>query len=162
MSIFLYFHLMRHRDFKYFYFFYVCQHMRIELPRLVSYNRFVELMDKTLLPLAFSPKTRCFDNCTVISYVNSTPLRACHIKRAHSNMVLKGLATKCQCIIGWLSGLKLHFVINDKGGMLNFIFTPGNVDDIQPLTGRNLRASIYGKLFVDKEYISQSMFENSS
>ena len=133
--------------------------MRSEFPGLVSYNRFVELMQKTLLPLAVYLKTRCLGKCTGISYVDATPLRACHIKRAHSNKVLKDLATKGQCSIGWFFGLKLHFVINDKGEMLDFILTPGNVDDRHPLTGSNLLARIYGKLFGDQGYNSQSLFE---
>ena len=159
MTIVIFFHLMRYRDFKHYYLFHVCEHMRNEFPGLVSYNRFVELMQKSLLPLAVFLKTRCLGKCTGISFVDSTPIRACHIKREHSNKVLKGLATKGQCSIGWFFGLKLHFIINDKGEMLDFVLTPGNVDDRQPLIGSNLLAKIYGKLFGDKGYISQSLFE---
>lgn len=89
--------------------------MRNDFPGLVSYNRFVELMQKSLLPLAVFLKTRCLGKCTGISYVDSSHIKACHIKRAHSHKVLKGLATKGQCSIGWFYGLKLHFIINDKG-----------------------------------------------
>ena len=28
----------------------------------------------------------------------------------------------------WVGGIKLHLIINDKGEILNFMFTPGNVD----------------------------------
>jgi hypothetical protein len=160
MTIVIYFHLMRYRDFKHYYLFHVCQHMQNEFPGLVSYNRFVELMHKSLLPLAVFLKTRCLGKCSGISFVDSTPIRACHIKREHSHKVLKGLATKGQCSIGWFFGLKLHFVINDKGEMLDFVLTPGNVDDRQPLIGSNLLSNIYGKLIGDKGYISQSLFEN--
>ncbi len=31
--------------------------------------------------------------------------------------------------MGWFFGFKLHLIINDKGEILNFMFTPGNVDD---------------------------------
>lgn len=44
MTIVIYFHLMRFRDFKHYYLFHVCQHMQGDFPGLVSYNRFVELM----------------------------------------------------------------------------------------------------------------------
>jgi hypothetical protein len=44
MTIVIYFHLMRYRDFKHYYLFHVCQHMRGEFPGLVSFNRFIELM----------------------------------------------------------------------------------------------------------------------
>jgi hypothetical protein len=159
MTIVIYFHLMRYRDFKHYYLFHVCQNMKDDFPGLVSYNRFVELMHKSLLPLAVYLKTRCLGKCTGISYVDSSHISACHIKRAHSHKVLKGLATKGQCSIGWFFGLKLHFIINDKGEILDFVLTPGNVDDRHPLPGSNLLHKIYGKLYGDKGYISQSLFE---
>jgi hypothetical protein len=136
--------------------------MQSEFPNLVSYNHFVELVQKVLLPLAVFLKTRCLDKCTGIFFVDSTALRACHIKREHSNKILKGLATKGQCSIGWFFGLKLHFVINYKGEMLDFILTPRNVDNRQPLVGSDILAKIYGKLFRDKGYISHHYLKNSS
>lgn len=39
------------------------------------------------------------------------------------------MATKGQCSIGWFFGFKLHIVINDRGEILDFLFTQGNVDD---------------------------------
>jgi hypothetical protein len=133
--------------------------MHSDFPSLVSYTRFVELMQTALLPLAVFLKTRCLGKCTGISYVDSSHIKACHIKRAHSHKVLKDLATKGQYSIGWFFGLKLHFIINDKGEILDFVLTPGNIDDRQPLIGSNLLTKIYGKLYGDKGYISQSLFE---
>ena len=155
MTILIYFHLMRYRDFKHYYLFHVCNHMQNDFPELVSYNRFVELMHKSLLPLAVFQKTRCLGKFTGISYVDSSYIKACLIKRAHSHKVLKGVATKGQCSIGWFFGLKLHFIINDKGEILDFVLTPGNVDDRHPLLGSNMLQKIYGKLNGDKGYISQ-------
>jgi hypothetical protein len=159
MTIVIYFHLMRYRDFKHYYLFHVCRNMRSYFPHLVSYNRFVELMQSTLLPMVVFLKVQRLGKCTGISFIDSTPLRACHIKREHSHKVLKGLATKGQCSIGWFFGLKLHFVINDKGEILDFVLTPANTDDRKPLMGTNILSKIYGKLFGDKGYISQSLFE---
>ena len=81
-------------------------------------------MQPAVLSLAVFIKTRCMGKCTGISYVDSSHIKACHIKRAHSHKVLKGLATKGQYSIGWFFGLKLHFVINDKGEILDFVITP--------------------------------------
>lgn len=159
MTIVIYFHLMRYRDFKHYYLFHVSRHMKNEFPGLVSYNRFVELMQKVLLPMAVYLKTCCLGKCTGVSYIDSSPIRVCHIKRAHSHKVMKGLASRGHCSIGWFFGLKLHFVINDRGEILDFVLTPGNVDDRDPLLGSNLLKKIYGKLFGDKGYISQSLFE---
>lgn len=159
MTIVTYFHIMRFRDFKHYYLFHVCKNMQEEFPQLVSYNRFVELMQSVLLPLIVFLKTQRLGGCTGISFIDSTPIRACHLKREHSHKVLRGLATKGQCSIGWFFGLKLHFIINDKGEILDFVLTPGNTDDRKPLSGTNLLSRIHGKLFGDKGYISKTLFE---
>ena len=51
MTIIIYFHMTRHRDFKTYYTEYVSQHLRTEFLNLVSYNRFVELVPTAFLPL---------------------------------------------------------------------------------------------------------------
>ena len=159
MNKIIYFHLMCYRDFRHYYLFHVCQRMRDDFPGLVSRNCLVELMQKPFLPIAVYLEIRCMDNCTGISYVDSSHLSACHIKRAHSHKVLKGHAKKVQCSIEWFFGLKLHFIVNDKGEILDFILTPGNVDDRHQLLGSNLLQKNNGKLYGDKGYISQSLFE---
>ena len=44
----------------------------------------------------------------------------------------EGLAERGKCSMG-ASLFKQHLIINDKGEILNFIFTLGNVDDREPL-----------------------------
>jgi IS5 family transposase len=61
--------------------------------------------------------------------------------------------------LGWFYGFKLHLIINDKGEILDFILTPGNVDDREPLKNMDLHKRIFGKLFGDKGYISKNLFE---
>ena len=60
----------------------------------------------------------------------------------------------------WFFGFKLHLIINDKGEILNFMFTPGNVDDREPLKLGKFLKNIKGKLCADKGYIGQALFEN--
>lgn len=66
------FHSMRFRHFKKFYQ-YVSIFMRREFPRLLSYNRFIELMPRCIVLL-----TVLFDSlkgsCSGVSVVDSTPL----------------------------------------------------------------------------------------
>ena len=50
MTIMIYFHQMRFRDFKSFYTQYLKQHLNKEFPNLLSYNRLVELMPTILIP----------------------------------------------------------------------------------------------------------------
>ena len=62
--------------------------------------------------------------------------------------------------MGWFFGFKLHLIINDKGEVLNFMFTSGNVDDREPLKQGEFLENIKGKLCADKGYIGQALFEN--
>ena len=57
----------------------------------------------------------------------------------------------------WHYGFKLHLIINDRGELLAFKLTPGNVDDRKPLP--EMAQGIFGKLFGDRGYISQDLFE---
>ncbi len=159
ITIMVLFHLKQFRNLKHFYTNYVQVHMKSEFPQTVSYNRFVELQQKALMPMCIFLKTCCLGSCTGISFIDSTPLRACHIKREYSNKVFKNLATKGQCSIGWFYGFKLHLVINDKGEILDFMLTQGNIDDREPLKSKSFHNKIFGKLFGDKGYISQTLFE---
>ena len=104
-------------------------------------------------------KTCCLGKCTGISYIDSTPLRSCHIKREKQHKVFKGIAQKGQCSLGWFYGFKLHIIINDRGEILDFIITPGNVNDCKPLNDMDLHKRIFGKLYGDKGYISKDLFE---
>lgn len=160
MTILTLFHSGNFRNLKHFYLFYVKEHMKTEFPETVSYNRFVELQQKAIVPMALFLKMCCLGKCTGISFIDSTPLRACHIKREKQHKTFKGLAAKGQCSIGWFFGFKLHLIINDKGEILDFMLTQGNVDDREPLKSDNFHKKIMGKLYGDKGYIGKDLFEN--
>jgi hypothetical protein len=69
------------------------------------------------------------------------------------------LATKGKSTIGWLLGFKLHWVINDKGEIIDLLITQAHVDDREPLANRKFHKRIFGKLLGDKGYISKDLFE---
>ena len=120
----------------------------------------MELEKEVLLPMTIFIKKVLLGTCTGISFVDSTPLRVCRNQRILIHKTFEGLAERGRCSMGWFFGFKLHLIINDKGEILNFMFTPGNVDDREPLKqGRFLR-NIKGKLCADKGYIGQVLFEN--
>ena len=50
--------------------------------------------------------------------------------------------------MGWFYGFKLHFIINDRGEILSFCLTSGNVDDRNEEVMESLTKEIFGKLFV--------------
>ncbi len=159
ITITLLFHLSGFRTFKHFYVFYVQKHMQSEFPQTVSYNRFVELMQSSLMPMTIFAKTCCLGKCTGISFVDSTPIRVCKNKRISSNKVFANLAQTGKSTIGWFHGFKLHVVINDKGEILNFCITQANVDDRDPLKNESFLKAVFGKLYADKGYISQKLNE---
>ena len=72
MTILIYFHIFRQRDFKTFYTQVVQVQLRGEFPNLVSYNRFVELMPSILVPLCAYLRY-CCDDCSGVSFIDSTP-----------------------------------------------------------------------------------------
>lgn len=157
LTITVLFHLSGIRTFKHFYLFYVKDYLKNEFPNTVSYNRFVELMQSNVLPLSLYMKTSCLGQCTGISFIDSTPIRACKNKRIKQNKVFKNIATIGKSTMGWFFGFKLHIIINDKGELLDFIITQANVDDRTPLKEDNFLKKIFGKLYADKGYISKEL-----
>ena len=120
----------------------------------------MELEKEVLLPMTIFIKKVLLGTCTGISFVDSTPLRICRNQRILIHKTFEGLAERGRCSMGWFFGFKLHLIINDKGEILNFMFTPGNVDDREPLKQGKFLENIKGKLCADKGYIGQALFEN--
>lgn len=50
-------------------------------------------------------------------------------------------------------------MIHDRGEMLSFCLTPGNVDDRNRNVISHLTKNLFGKLFADKGYVSKKLFE---
>jgi len=61
---------------------------------------------------------------------------------------------------GWFYGFKLHLVINDRGEICSFCLTPGNIDDRNLDVIDRLCRELSGKLFGDRGYISQALFDH--
>lgn len=156
MAIVIHFHQSGYRDFKDYYTKHVQVQLRCEFPQLVSYSRFVTLMQRVVW-LLWAYAQACCGMCTGISFVDSTALRVCTNRRINRHQVFAGLAARGQCSLGWFYGFKLHLVINQYGEILAFALTPGNVDDRKPVP--KLVKALFGKLFGDKGYLSQSLFK---
>lgn len=156
MTILILFHQSDYRTFKKFYTEHVMKHLRCEFPQLVSYNRFVELQADAVVPLCaylFSRRAQP----TGISFIDSTPIAVCHNRRIPRHRVFDGLAKRGKTSMGWFYGFKLHIIVNEQGELVNFCLTPGNVDDRKPVP--NLARSLWGKLFGDRGYLGQALFD---
>lgn len=157
MTILIHFHQSHYRDFKSYYINYVQERLKAEFPGLVSYTRFVEFIPSVLMPLCVYLRQSCCGTCTGISFMDSTSLKVCRNQRIHAHKVFAGLAQRGKTSTGWFFGFKLHLIFNDRGKLLNLMLTPGNVDDRKPVP--KLARGLFGKLFADKGYISQALFE---
>ena len=155
MTIVVLFHHSGFRNFKTYYTQQVCQHWRAEFPHLVSYQRMVELKPSVLVLLAAFLHSR-FGNCSGVSFVDATSIAVCHNRRINANKVFRGVAKRGKTSVGWFYGFKVHLVINDCGELLGAVITPGNVDDRKPVP--KLSQRLFGKLFGDRGYISQELF----
>ena len=156
MTIIVMFHSSSYRNFKAYYTEQVIKNYLWAFPRLTSYQRFVELMPRALVPLCGYLQTR-LGECSGISFIDSTSLKVCHNRRIHSHKVFEGCARRGKTSVDWFFGFKLHLVINDCGELLSLRLTPGNVDDRRPVP--EMVEALFGKLFDDKGYISQPLFE---
>lgn len=156
MTIVILYHQSNYRTFKHFYF-YICNYLKKEFPNLISYSRFVYLMKSIFVPL-FGYLLSLRGLITGIAFIDSTSIAVCHNKRIQRNKVFKGLAKRGKTTSGWFYGFKLHLIINDKGEILAFQLTPGNISDVSMV--ETLSKDIFGKLFGDKGYISSDISKN--
>jgi IS5 family transposase len=156
MTIIILFHQSNYRTLKHFYCGYVCTYLKSDFRQLVSYSQFVRLEKSILIPLCAYLQSRKGE-MTGISYVDSTPISVCHNRRIARHKTFAGIAARGKTTMGWFYGFKLHLVVNEKGELLSFFITPGNVDDRQPL--KKLTKGLSGKLFGDKGYLSKKYFK---
>ena len=78
ITIMILFHQSHYRNFKHFYLNHVHKYLKNAFPKLVSYNRFIELQPRsliyiTLLSKMYQPKETGF------YFIDSTPIEVCHI-----------------------------------------------------------------------------------
>jgi Transposase DDE domain len=156
LTILILFQQSGYRTFKGFYIHHVQIALCQEFPHLLSYTRFVELMPRYLVPLAIYLQTQR-GPCTGISFIDSTALAVCHAARISHHRVFRVDARRGKTSVGWFYGFKLHLVVNDRGAVLAFCLTPGNLDDRKPVP--RLVHQLFGRLFGDKGYISAPLAE---
>jgi Transposase DDE domain len=117
--------------------------MQPYFPGLVSYNRFVEWLPGVLVPRCCFLVSR-FGQCSGISFIDSTQISVCPNRRIGSHKVMAEVAARGK-------------TSNDQGEWLGVKITAGNVDDRDPVP--ELARALFGKLFGERGYISQALFE---
>ena len=157
MLVMILFHDSGYRCLKHFYQEKVRKHMRHLFPKVVSYNRFVELEKEVAIPLALFIKKVLLGKCTGISFVDSTPLRVCKNQRILIHKTFKGIAQRGKCSMGWFFRFKLHLICNERGELLDFMITPETWMTVNLLNTRPLWILSMGNLSVIKD-ISARIF----
>ena len=159
MTVLILFHTNTYRNFKHYYLAHIKNIMKKEFPNAPSYARFVSLSKRVAIKMMFFIKLGLVGTCTGISFIDSTCMPVCHNKRIYRNKVFRGLAERGKSTMGWYFGFKLHLLCNERGEILNFMFTKANVDDRNELVFKEFEKDLFGKLYADKGYISQSLFQ---
>ena len=159
ITILLYFHFGTFRNFKHYYLFFIKGTFKTYFPNAVFYNRFIELESRVFFPLMFFLNLRAFGICTGITFVDSTMIPVCHNLRRYANKVFKGVAANGKGTMGWYHGFKLHLACNDRGEIIAFVLTGANVSNKDTKVFKVLAKRLYSKLFADKGYISQKLFD---
>lgn len=155
------FHDSGYRALKYFYLEKVCNICIISSQRLFLNNRFVEYEKEIAISLALFIKKVILGKCTGISFVDSTRLLIYKNQRIHIHKTFKGIAQGGKCSMGSLHiRFKLHLICNERGELLNFMITPGDVDYRKPLEYKAFAEFIHGKLVGDKRYIEKNCFRD--
>ncbi|GFO74559.1 transposase, IS982 family [Bathymodiolus platifrons methanotrophic gill symbiont] len=156
ISLIIYYHQSGYGTFKWFYLRYLPRNLSGAFPKAPSYNRFIELLPEVIVPLTAFMQTRCGKG-EGIAFVDSTPLRVCKNLRIPRHKTFKEVAQRGKSSTGWFYGFKLHIIVDDRGEILSFSITKGNVDDRKPVP--YLAKKVIGKLFGDRGYISKKLTE---
>jgi hypothetical protein len=119
-----------------------------------SYSRFIRLIPEAFMPLLMFLRGMQGQK-TGKYYIDSTKLPVCHNLRINAHKVFKDVAKRGKTSTGWFFGFKLHLVVNEKGELMNFRLTPGNVDDRKVVEG--LAKNLNGWLFGDRGYMDKKL-----
>ena len=154
MTILIHYHQKSYKHFKSYYTEYILGHIASDFPDAVSYNRFIELIPRTLLPMCLYLNYRCsLSRQTGIYYIDSAPWSACHVKRVHQHKVMRGFANWGKTSTGWFYGMKYHLVTNHYGELMNFYLSSGNISDANAKVLYFLTKDLKGWLFGDRGYL---------
>lgn len=156
MTILVMYHASGYKNLKTFYLQEIGVKYRKEFPHQLSYQRFVELQRRCVMPLFFYLACKRGD-CTGISFIDATAIKVCHNLRIHSHKVFAGSAERDKSSTGWYFGFKLHLAVNEKGEILGFYLTAAKTDERVPADW--ITQNLWGKLVGDKGYISKDLFE---
>jgi len=155
MSILIFYHHSGMRCFKYYYEQIICKALLSYWQQPYTYAAFVAQIPRVnLLLFVFLCACR-LATTTQANYIDSTTLVVCHNRRKQQNKTFKSVARTGKNSMGWFFGFKLHAIINEKGQLIVFRITTGNVADNNASLLEKLTQRLQGFLYGDKGYLSK-------
>lgn len=155
MTILITFQMSGFRHFKAFYSF-LKTYWDNYFPTAPSYHRFIELIKRVIFSMTLFVQMRKGKQ-TGIYYIDSSSLPVCNIRRSKRHKTFSEIAKYGKTSIGWFFGLKLHLVINDKGELMAFKLSKGDMHDSK--TASDLLGAFKGLAFGDKGYLGKKIFD---
>lgn len=159
ITLLVYYHHSGYKNFQYYYQRLVLPQMKAYFPKLVSYNRLLELLPRQLTLVHGLARWLCLSSQrTGCYFTDSKKLPVCDNRRIHNHQVFAHIAGRGKSSTGWFYGLKLHLAINQFGQVMNFLVTPANVADNNDEVLRRLLRHLQGRCYADKGYLTK-LFE---
>jgi hypothetical protein len=153
------YHLSGYKCFEYYYRQVIQNSYASYFPQAPSYERFLILVSRCCQLMWLWSLHCCLKaQRTGLYIIDSKPLPVCHLKREHSHRVFWATARKGKSSTGWFYGFKLHLVINDRGEIINWRITSGNVADNNQSLLKQLLKGLTGICLADKGYFT-ALFE---
>ena len=97
MKIVVSFHMSHDRGFKKHYLIYVCHVYEEAFPNLLSYNRFLEVMPRVIVPMC-AYFTSLKEKLTGIECIDSTSIKVCHNMRILRHKTSAGIAQRSKTL----------------------------------------------------------------
>jgi hypothetical protein len=156
ITILIFYHYSGYKCFEYYYKKLVLEDLRTYFPKMPTYHRFLELIERVSLPMFLYAKMLCQSSArTGIYYIDSKKLSVCHPRRIQQHKVFKDIAQRGKSSVGWFYGFKFHLLINQKGEPIDFHISPANVADNNHNLLENMLKDVKGLCFGDKGYLSK-------
>lgn len=147
------YHLSGYKCFEYYYRQVIQGKYLSYFPKAPSYERFLTLMSRCYKFMWLWSLHCCLKaKRSGLYIIDSKRLEVCHLKREHSHRVFANSARKGKTSTGWFYGFKVHLVINDRGEIVNWTITPGNVADNNPDLLKQLLQGLQGICLGDRGY----------
>jgi hypothetical protein len=135
-------------------------------PGLPNYENFLKATNKSFPAVLIFMRYLLFLNKvtkgTRTFFMDSTPLSVCDNHNISTHRVAKQYASRGKTTKGWFYGFKLHGACDEKGTLMNLVFSTGSVHDsrvVEDTTNALEGLFVCDAGYILKEDVFQSLYE---